>query len=96
MAKTKKVDIFKKQKEENPKVVEKKETKNTGVYKTYQDLTDEEIEDLIFYENFCERVAGRYVKTFNKKDIINKYGHCSIPPFVLRTIHLLRKNESIL
>lgn len=90
MARKKKED---KKEEEITTVIVSKKT--SGEYKVFKELSDEELKDLLFYEEFIAQVSDRYIKSFTIDDIKKKYDGCTFPPFVLNTMRIIRKTEKL-
>lgn len=69
--------------------------KTIGEYKLFKELNDEELKDLLFYEDFVAQTMDRYIKSFTVEDIKKKYDGCTFPPFVLNTMRIIRKTEKL-
>lgn len=58
-------------------------------YRTFSELTDEEKDTILLYEEKIARMQEKYYTTFDSKKIKTKYGDCIFPPFVLRMMKLV-------
>lgn len=96
---TAKAEKPKKAKKAEAKPIEDKEPevirKNGSGYKTFAELTEEEVDTLIFYECFCAELNGNYKTSFSKSDIKSRYGNCTFPPFVLNMMKEIQKFEHL-
>lgn len=85
----------KKKEDKEEEVTDVVPKKNIGGYKLFKELTDEELKDLLFYEEFVAQISDKYIKSFTIDDIKKKYDGCTFPPFVLNTMRIIRKTEKL-
>lgn len=87
--------MARKKKEDKEEVTDVVQKKNIGGCKLFKELTDEELKDLLFYEEFVAQISDKYIKSFTIDDIKKKYDGCTFPPFVLNTMRVIRKTEKL-
>lgn len=65
--------------------------KQNNAYLEFKDLSDDDKDLLILYEEKTAKMLGKYNTEFDAKCIKNKYGNCVFPPFVLNMMRLVVK-----
>ena len=62
-------------------------------YKTYKDLTDEELQILLSYEIKVGKIYHRISSFCDFIELKKIYGNCTFPPYVLNSMKLVVEND---